>query len=120
MEEEPPRKRGRPITRREDWESTQKRIHLSTSTFERWQALKSTLALESDDAVVSYLLDFHVLHVHRDECSIPGQKEPDPERSDLQLLGGETSKLREELSVQTEWANNQQSTLNVHVEGHSQ
>ena len=76
MEEEPPRKRGIPITRQEDWESTQKRIRLCTLTFERWRALKSTLALASDDAVASYLLDFLVLHVHRDECSTPVQKEP--------------------------------------------
>ena len=48
------------------------------------------------------------------------QKEPDDERSDSQLLGGETSELREELSTQIEQANNQQSTLNVNVEGHSQ
>ena len=74
MEEEPPRKRGRPITRQEDWESTRKQIRLSTSTFEGWRALKSTLALASDDAVASYLLDFLALHVHRDECSTPVQK----------------------------------------------
>ena len=73
MEEEPPQKRGRPITRQEDWESTQKRLRLSTSTFERWRALKSTLALASDDAVVSYLLDFLALHMHRDECSTPAE-----------------------------------------------
>ena len=54
MEEEPPRKCGRPITRHEDWESTQKQIRLSTLTFERWQALKSTLALASDDAVARF------------------------------------------------------------------
>ena len=37
MVEQPARKRGRPVTRQEDWESTQKQIHLSNSIFERWQ-----------------------------------------------------------------------------------
>ena len=76
--------------------------------------------MASDDAVACYLLDFLALHVHRDECSTPVQKEPDAERSDSQLLGGETSELQEELSTQIEQANNQQSTLNVDVEGHLQ
>ena len=61
MEDEPPRKRGRPITR-QDWDASQKQIHLSTSTFERWRELKTALALASDDAVASYLLDFLALH----------------------------------------------------------
>ena len=65
--------------------------------------------MASDDAVTYYLLNFLVLHVHHDECSTPEKKEPEAERSDLQLLGGETSELREELSAQIEQANNQQS-----------
>jgi len=52
----PPRKHGRPVTRHEDWESTQKRIRLSTSTFQRWRELKNNLALPSDNSVASYLL----------------------------------------------------------------
>ena len=101
MEEEQPRKRGRPITRQEDWESTQKRIRLSTSTFERWRALKTTLVLESDDAVASYLLDFLALHVHH---HAPVLKEPDAEP-------------HAELYLQSEQANYQQTTLNDDVDG---
>ena len=55
----PPRKRGRPVTRQEDWESTQKRTRLSTSTFQRWRELKNNLALPSDDSVASYLLSVY-------------------------------------------------------------
>ena len=39
------------------------------------------LALASDDAVASYLLNFLALHMHRDECSTPVQKEPEAERT---------------------------------------
>jgi len=63
----PPRKHGRPVTRQEDWESTQKRIRLSTSTFQRWQELKNNLALPSDDSVASYLLSvFSKFVIHGD------------------------------------------------------
>ena len=59
MEEQPARKRGQTVTRQEDWESTQKQIHLSNSTIERWQELKNMLALPSDDSVASYLLSLY-------------------------------------------------------------
>ena len=107
MEDEPPRKRGRPITRQEDWEASQKRIRLSTSTFERWRELKNALALASDDAVASYLLDFLALHVRRDECSTPVPKEPDAEPGD-------------ESSSPSEPANYQLTTLSSNVDGRSQ
>ena len=69
MEEQPVRKRGRPVMRQEDWESTQKRIRLSNSTFERWRELKNMLALPSDDSVASYLLSLYSQFVvYSDEC----------------------------------------------------
>ena len=79
--EEPARKRGRPVTRKEDWESTQKRIRLSNSTFERWRELKDTLALPSDDSIASYLLSLYFQFVaHSDER--PGQGERTDQEDD--------------------------------------
>ena len=59
MAEQPARKRGRPATRTEDWESTHKRIRLLNATFERWRALKNELKLPNDDSVASFLLSLY-------------------------------------------------------------
>ena len=53
------RKRGRPATRTQDWETTHKRIRLLNITFERWRALKDELKLPNDDSIVSFLLSLY-------------------------------------------------------------
>ena len=59
MAEQPARKRGRPATRTQDWEMTNKRIHLLNITFKRWRALKDELKLPNDDFVASFLLSLY-------------------------------------------------------------
>ena len=59
MAEQPERKRGHPVTRTEDWESTHKQICLLNATFERWSALKDELKFLNDNSVASFLLSLY-------------------------------------------------------------